>query len=190
MPTSQQQPVSPTGVLRVGFLGARGPGNADLIGLLGTSHTYEFWQSAQLRRHVVDFRSTNSQGRIHLYGYSLGGRTAVRFANAYSRALGGIEELVIFDAYQISALLRHGAGDLSITTGAVQSVTNYYQREPITWRYGIPFGSNPFRGATISSSGTACEEQLVQHQLQGSSHVTIVRDALQRFGMPDGEAER
>jgi RHS repeat-associated protein len=125
-------------------------------------------------QRIAELKEANPKARVVLLGYSAGGDAAIRVSERLAQSGIKTDALVTFDPHNARTLM----GYHSYTLSNVGVALNFFQHNPITTKFGIPFGSNPFHGGDISCS--SCFN--VNLTGQPVDHTSIVQYSLQNYG--------
>lgn len=123
---------------------------------------------------ISEQKEANPKARVVLLGYSAGGDAAIRVSERLAQSGIKTDALVTFDPHNARTLM----GYHSYTLSNVGVTLNFFQHNPITTKFGIPFGSNPFHGGDVSCS--SCFN--VNLTGQPVDHTSIVQYSLQNYG--------
>lgn len=132
---------------------------------------------SEATQFVMDSLAANPSARVYIFGYSAGGHAAIQLAQSLDRLGVPVAGLVTFDPHPPTKLYGVRNYDLPRNVGFA---INFYQQNPVTTRWGVPYGSNPFLGGAVTCVSCATDPN-IRFTNPSVVHTNLARHSIGRY---------
>ena len=131
---------------------------------------------SEAMKYISEKLKKNRNAAIYIFGYSAGGDAAIELSKRLGKKGITVQGLVTFDPHNPRRAFGFGKDTLEWN---VSRALNFYQRNEVTTKFGFPYGSNPFLGATISCATCATNPNVDISSI--AVHTNAVRKSLENY---------